>query len=153
MSHANGNGNGVAFSPTPRISLLGHDTALDTLCLALAGLADACTGYARAHAPAPGAPPAAPAPAHPGRSHSLDYRTCIWDGAEYVFTRTQAACVRVLWEAADNGTAGVDQHTVLTEAESFQGRLDHVFRSNSRMHPAWGVMIQGLGHGLYRLAP
>ena len=32
-------------------------------------------------------------------SHSDDFRSVFWYGISYVFTPTQAACIRVLWEA------------------------------------------------------
>ena len=90
---------------------------------------------------------------HP--AHSPDYRSVNWFGREFTFTSTQAACVKVLWEASKNKTPDVGGHTVLESVDVHSIRLDHVFRSNGRIpHPAWGVMIVvGETKGSYRLAP
>lgn len=82
------------------------------------------------------------------RSASIDFRSVHWYGDSYTFTATQAACVKVLWEALDNGTEEVGQAIVLTEAGSECERLAPLFIG----HPAWGVMIvTGSRKGSYRL--
>ena len=61
-------------------------------------------------------------------NHSPDFRTINWYGTPYKLTATQAAVVRVLWEARDNGTPDVGQHTLLEEAGSESSRLVDLFR-------------------------
>ena len=81
---------------------------------------------------------------------SLDFRSVHWFGADHTFTATQAACVKVLWEAWQNGTPDVGQETVIDKAGAETKRLDHVFRA----HPAFGTMIvQGGTKGTFRLNP
>lgn len=82
--------------------------------------------------------------------HSDDFRSVHWYGKDYTFTRTQAACVGVLWRAWKAGTPELGQQTILehptVEAES--DRLIDVFKQC----PAWGKMIQkGTTSGAYRL--
>ncbi|MBC7818184.1 MAG: hypothetical protein IAG10_14955 [Planctomycetaceae bacterium] len=61
----------------------------------------------------------------------------------------QAACVKVLWEARQNGTPTVGDATVLELVESDSERLSLVFRD----HAAWGTMIvEGQTKGTHRLA-
>jgi hypothetical protein len=88
-------------------------------------------------------------------AHSLDFRSVNWFGREFTFTPTQAACVKLLWEAWQNKTPDVGGHTVLESVDAQSIRLDHVFRSGGRnLHPAWGEMIvAGETKGSYRLAP
>ena len=47
--------------------------------------------------------PAAKPPANQGDDpnfrHSDDFRSVVWRGAPYTFTKNQAACVKVLWTA------------------------------------------------------
>jgi hypothetical protein len=97
----------------------------------------------------PAAPPTAPKPAH----HSDDFRSVRWYGADYRFTPTQAACVRVLWEAWERGHPEVGQETILSAAESDGSRLRDLFKRPGSTHPAWGEMIvEGGTKGAYRLA-
>jgi hypothetical protein len=88
-------------------------------------------------------------------AHSPDYRSVNWFGREFTFTPTQAACVKVLWEAWQNKTPDVGGQTVLEAVDAHSDRLDHVFRSGGRIqHLAWGEMIvAGDTKGSYRLAP
>jgi hypothetical protein len=82
----------------------------------------------------------------------MDFRSVHWFGNNHSFTRTQAACVKVLWAAWENGTPELDQQTVLTapEVDSESKRLADLFKD----HPAWGTMlVQGKTAGSYRLAP
>lgn len=84
------------------------------------------------------------------RSASVDFRSVYWYGDSYTFTATQAACVRVLWEALENGTEEIGQALVLTEAGSECDRLSALFTG----HPAWGAMIvPGKSRGSFRLQP
>jgi hypothetical protein len=85
---------------------------------------------------------------------SIDFRSMQWGTQELTFTETQAACVRVLWDAKQNGTPELSQVTVLGEAESAMAdnkkpQLRKLFTG----HPAWGTLIvKGSTKGTYRLA-
>ena len=95
-------------------------------------------------------PPADGRPLPPAR-HSKDFRSVHWYGDGYSFTPTQAHCIKVLWEAWENGTPDVGQETILEhpEVEAESRRLADVFKG----HPAWGKMIvKGGTAGAYRLA-
>ncbi|MCK6465093.1 MAG: hypothetical protein L6Q93_09670, partial [Phycisphaerae bacterium] len=82
--------------------------------------------------------------------HSSDFRSVQWHGVDYTFTATQAAIVKQLWEAYENGTPDVGGDTLLVNAESDTRRMADVFKK----HPAWGSMIvEGTTKGTYRLAP
>jgi len=83
--------------------------------------------------------------------HSDDFRSVHWFGTDYTFTPTQAACIKVLWRAWDNGTPDVGQQAILEdiEVEADSKRLVDLFK-NQR---AWGTMIvRGGTSGAYRLA-
>jgi hypothetical protein len=104
-------------------------------------------------------PQAAGAPKDEGDSgapnvvHSADFRSVVWSGTSYTFTKSQAACVGVLWAAWKAGTPELDGLTVVTQADVSQTRLIDVFRSKGRAHAAWGTMImQGQSKGAYRLS-
>jgi hypothetical protein len=117
-------------------------TALDKLATAV--LPD-CAAQRRP----PVAPPA-PEVLPPAR-HGPDFRSVHWYGNDYTFTPTQAACVKVLWEAWKNGTPEVGQETILEhpQVEAESKRLVDVFKD----HPAWGTMIvKGQTAGAYKLA-
>jgi hypothetical protein len=91
-----------------------------------------------------------PTPAPTGfPRHSADYRSVHWFGCDYTFTPTQAAVIRQLWEAWEDGTPGVGQETLLEGAGSTGDRLRDVFRGS----PAWGTLVVPLGKGLFALAP
>jgi len=82
--------------------------------------------------------------------HAIDFRSIDWFGTAYSFTRTQAACVAVLWTSWENDTPDVAGRTVLDLADSDAAYISRVFRK----HPAWGVMIQnGATRGTVRLRP
>jgi hypothetical protein len=84
--------------------------------------------------------------------HSSDFRWVNWYGTDYMFTKTQAACIGVLWAAWKNDTPELDQQTVLTapEVDAESKRLVDLFKG----HPAWGRMIvKGATQGAYRLRP
>jgi len=85
--------------------------------------------------------------------HSSDFRSVRWELRRFSFTPTQAACVRVLWEAWEKGTPELGQETILDQAGSNGSRLRDVFKSKKRkMHDAWGTMIvQGHSNGSFCL--
>jgi hypothetical protein len=73
--------------------------------------------------------------------HSADFRSVNWFGVSYSFTALQAACVRVLWEAWENGTPEVSGERILESSDTDRDtrRIDTVFQN----HPAWRTMIVG----------
>lgn len=84
--------------------------------------------------------------------HSDDFRTVNWYGTEYIFTFTQAECVRVLWEEWARGTPEVSEVTIQSKMGRRCGRLRDVFKkSNNGTHPAWGTMICRGTKGAFRL--
>jgi hypothetical protein len=91
--------------------------------------------------------------------HSADFRSVHWFGKVYYFSPTQAACIKVLWQAWKNRTPEIGQDTVLEDpgVEANAKRLIDVFRdrdSESGYHPAWGIMIvSGSTKGSFRLNP
>jgi hypothetical protein len=102
-------------------------------------------------APLGASAPAAPvSPPARKRTHSSDYRSVSWDGDTHHFTPLQAAIVRQLWQAMENGTPGIGGETLFEAAGSAdeQRRMDHVFRN----HPAWRTMIISPNKGIYALA-
>lgn len=85
----------------------------------------------------------------PVATHGPDFRSVNWYGTCFEFTSQQAAVVKVLWEAMENGTPTVGDPTLLEAVESGAGRLPNLFRD----HPAWGRMIvEGGTKGSRRLA-
>jgi hypothetical protein len=68
---------------------------------------------------------------------SPDFREVLWYGAKYYFTATQAACVRVMWEAWDKGAPEVSGERILEEADYEGKRMVDLFKG----HPAWNTMI------------
>ena len=88
----------------------------------------------------------------PNFRHSDDFRSVVWSGTSYTFSKAQAACVKVLWAARKAGTPELDGLTVVTQADVSQTRLIDVFRSKGKAHAAWGTMIiQGHSKGANRL--
>ena len=80
--------------------------------------------------------------------HSIDFRSVLWFGTAYSFTASQAACIRILWQAWENGTPDIGQETVTEAAGLDTPRLAPLFRG----HKAWGSMIvPGGTKGTYRL--
>lgn len=79
--------------------------------------------------------------------HSPDYRSVHWHGQDYIFTPTQAAVVRLLWESWEDGNGDVGQETLLEAAGSESKRLRDLFKD----HPAWGNVIRSCGKGIFSL--
>ena len=100
----------------------------------------------RAEEAGEGPPGREPAPA-PAR-HSPDFRSVHWHGTDHAFNPTQAACVRLLWEAWENGTPDVGSDTLLEAAGDGFERVKHVFRE----HRAFNAMVRQVRRGTYRLA-
>jgi hypothetical protein len=104
--------------------------------------------------PAPAPPPRDGGQGHGETRHGIDFRSVRWYGTDYTFTKNQAAIVKLLWDAWENGTPEVGGDTLLTEADCETKRLDHLFNLGKHgRHPAWGTMIRpGSQKGTYRLA-
>jgi len=90
----------------------------------------------------------APTKAQPACRCSLDCRSVLWHGERFSFTKSQAAVVKMLWAAWQNGTPDLGSETMLSEINSNLARLRDMFRS----HPAFGSMIiAGETKGAFRL--
>ncbi len=84
----------------------------------------------------------------PEARHSIDFRSVHWFGTDYNFTANQAAAVKILWEAWENGTPDVGGDTLAVEVDSESRRARDIFKG----HPAFGSMIcQGETKGTFRL--
>lgn len=95
-----------------------------------------------------------PAPEGSRPTHSPDFRSATVKGVEYFFTPTQAAVVRVLWGAHEDGSQDVGQVALVevTGSDNEDRRLRDVFKSNNQLNPAWGAFIvPGETKGSYRL--
>ena len=85
---------------------------------------------------------------HPCR-HSRDFASVSWHGQSYTFSPSQAAAVKLLWQAWRNGTPELRQETILQAVSSDGNRLSDLFRE----HPAWGkLIVAGQAKGTFRLA-
>ena len=94
-------------------------------------------------------PPPLAVPSSAKAAHSPDFRSVNWFGTVYEFTPNQAACVKLMWEASENGTPSVGDQTILVAADSNSERLSLVFRD----HAAWSTLIvEGQTKGTHRLA-
>ena len=84
--------------------------------------------------------------------HSDDFLSVKWYGQSYTFNKTQAQCIKVLWEEWEKGCPTISEKTIGDNIGSScdNYRLVSTFRSNGNYHPAWNTMIQG-GRGKYRL--
>ncbi len=90
-------------------------------------------------------------PVPPAR-HSSDFTFVYWFGTEHTFTKTQAACVRVLWEEWEKKTPALSEETIIEKAGSQGSRLRDVFKSKKKgIHEAWGTMIVEAGKGSFQL--
>jgi hypothetical protein len=87
-------------------------------------------------------------------SHSEDFTSVNWLGTRHTFSRLQAACVRVMWEAWEQDGHALNQETIGEKSGSSATpfRLAHVFRKGSGgYHAAWKTMIHRLGKGSFGL--
>lgn len=78
---------------------------------------------------------------------SNGYRTAHINGKDYTFTKTQAEVLEIMCQAGKP----MHQSEILAQTISQQERLDAVFRSRGKPHPAWGVLIKGDGSGNFQL--
>lgn len=92
--------------------------------------------------------PSEPTPAPSEVAHSDDFRSVRWHGRNSSFTPTQAACVKLLWQAWEQGVPDVVGPRLLDVAGSECVRVSDIFRA----HPAWGSLIaRGGSRGTFRL--
>jgi hypothetical protein len=77
---------------------------------------------------------------------SPDCCSVHWFGADHVFNKGQAACVRILLNAYQQGTPCIAEETIL-DAAGLNTPLRSIFRGN----PAFGAMIVPAGKGIFRL--
>lgn len=81
-------------------------------------------------------------------SHSPDFRGVNWFGKRFAFTPTQAAVIKILWEARIDGSFDVGGAYLLENSGSESARLPDVFQR----HPAWKTLIlPGSTQGTYHL--
>lgn len=80
--------------------------------------------------------------------HSPDFHSVHYKDKQYSFTKSQAACIKILFECWQNKTPEVGQDYLLTEIESESPRLRDLFKN----HSAWQVfVVAGQYKGNYRL--
>ncbi|MGV7225248.1 MAG: hypothetical protein ACQ9MH_27505 [Nitrospinales bacterium] len=81
-------------------------------------------------------------------NHSLDFRSVHWYGTDHSFTAMQAAIVKELWNACENGTPDIGQSALLEKVDSQSKRLVDVFKS----HKTYKQLIgEGKTKGSYQL--
>jgi hypothetical protein len=85
-------------------------------------------------------------------AHTPDFTSVKWGSEDFTFTGNQAAIVKQLWEAREQGTPDVHGSHLLETAGISSDRVDTVFRDS----PAWKTMIvgylqSGRPKGAYRL--
>ena len=74
--------------------------------------------------------------------HSVDFAEVNWYGKRYLFTRTQARAVAILWRAWETGGATVSGKHIVTTLDLGTSRtLASVFRGGNGRHDAWGTLI------------
>lgn len=82
-------------------------------------------------------------------THGPDFRSVNWYGVKHGFTANQAAVVKILWEAWEDGSEDVSQEYLVTETGIETDKLSQLFRD----HPAWNTMIvQGSSRNTVRLS-
>jgi hypothetical protein len=86
--------------------------------------------------------------------HSADFTSVSWYGKSYQFTKTQALCVKLLWEQCEKDCPSLSEKTIgeAIGSESEAYRLIQTFRKDGKPHPSWGIMIHKAGKGMYKLS-
>ena len=90
-----------------------------------------------------------------GFQFSPDFHSCRWGNRTFTFPGDmQAAVMRVMWVAYQNGTLAMKQRAILQEAGSSMAESDATPRLSKLFikHPAWGTLIVPAGKGCYRIA-
>jgi hypothetical protein len=82
-------------------------------------------------------------------SHSGDYRSVTLRGENYSLTGTQAAVIKILHEAYENGTAELSGHYILEQLGTPNSRLRDTFKTNPKALK--GLIMSGKTKGTYRL--
>ncbi|EAQ79726.1 hypothetical protein [Blastopirellula marina] len=85
---------------------------------------------------------------------SCGYRVCQWRGEIFEFSEQAAAAVRVLAESHQAGVPAVYGGMLLDELaklDMLPNRVDEIFRTSGKRHPAWDRMIKRVGRNTYRL--
>lgn len=82
-------------------------------------------------------------------THSPDYRSVVWNGQHFTFTPKRATIIKILWES--DTPIHKDKIAAAINTTSEKYRLIDSFRSHGKYDPAWSVMIEHLGGGLYTL--
>ena len=87
-------------------------------------------------------------------THSDDFTSVVWDGKKHTFNKSQALCIKALWENWEKGDLGLSEtyiggHVLESSAEKY--RLIHTFRTKGKVHPAWKTMIHACGKGIFKL--
>lgn len=97
---------------------------------------------------------------HPNTDHTLDFTSVVWFGKHYQFSKTQAACIKVLWESWEQGTPAMRGESIASSVAQAKDaaavrELPRIFTEHGKRHPAWGAMIVpgGLYKGTYQLQP
>ena len=79
-----------------------------------------------------------PAKRHRDVVHSPDFTEVTWHGNRYLFTKTQARAIEILWRGWETGGATVAGASIVRELDLGSTRtLAAVFRG----HEAWGKLI------------
>jgi hypothetical protein len=82
-------------------------------------------------------------------SHADDFRSIVWFGKPYTFTRKQAGCVACLWEAWERRRPGVSKEVLIRACQSDGNDVKDIFKGS----PAWRKIIVSPQQGLYCLKP
>jgi hypothetical protein len=82
-------------------------------------------------------------------THSSDFHSVTLRGQQFSLTPSQAQVVERLFEAYQNGTPEIGQHTLIVGLELQSRRLRDIFKSRPE---AWGTLVvPGRTRGTYRL--
>jgi hypothetical protein len=84
----------------------------------------------------------------PKNWHNEDFTRVLWYGTEYQFNKTQARCIKYLW---DNKSATETSIGEMLDSAADVYRLKDTFRNKNGYHCVWGKMIQSAGKGCFKL--
>jgi len=84
--------------------------------------------------------------------HSPDYASVTWKGNQYTFSPLQAAAIKYLHEAYQNGTPDCNQASLLVEIGSNSNQVWHVFKDKKQGQKAWNDgLIISTRKGIFRI--
>jgi hypothetical protein len=90
---------------------------------------------------------------NPKRNHSEDFTSVVWDGIPFVFTKSQAAVVKLLWCEYEKGTWTLSEKTIGEGIGSSANNYRIIHTFDKGKHPAWGTLIiSGPKKGTFRIA-